>query len=289
MSYHQIIQRLAPIYGIGEARAIVRLVLDHLFGMSLTDIMLGKVNELSREDTLQLEKIIVRLENNEPVQYILGYQEFCGHTFHVAPGVLIPRPETELLVEHANTMAHTIPASSQGAILDIGTGSGCIAISIALANPSASVHAWDISLDALNIAQQNAKNLGANVAFHQVDALTLDSDNSNIDAETSTTSYSLIVSNPPYICQKEANEMERNVLDHEPHNALFVPDEDPLLFYRAIGRFAYTALNTEGCLLFEVNRAYASDVATLLKTLGFRETNIIKDQFDNDRIVTCRK
>lgn len=290
MTYQEILQRLNPVYGTGEARAIARLVLEERFGLSLTDIIFGKVNELSRENSQELEKIIVRLENSEPVQYILGYQDFCGHRFHVAPGVLIPRPETELLtplttIEGIKT---TIEGITRGAnnpgfsLLDIGTGSGCIAISWALAYPEAHVEGWDISLDALRIAQGNAESLGAkNVNFRQVDIL----DERNIPADNPPGGWNVIVSNPPYICRSEAADMEQNVLEHEPDTALFVPDDDPLLFYRAIAQFGTKALADNGMLLFEINRAYGQDICSMLHDLGYGNIQLIKDQYDNDRII----
>lgn len=284
MTYQEILQRLNPVYGTGEARAIARLVLEERFGLSLTDIIFGKVNELSRENSQELEKIIVRLENSEPVQYILGYQDFCGHRFHVAPGVLIPRPETELL-----TPLTTIDGITHGAdnpdfsILDIGTGSGCIAISWALAYPDAHVEGWDISPDALRIAQGNAESLGAkNVTFRHVDIL----DEHTIPADMPSGGWKAIVSNPPYICRSEAADMEQNVLEHEPDTALFVPDDDPLLFYRAIAQFGTRSLANGGMLLFEINRAYGQDICGMLRSLGYSDIQLIKDQFDNDRIVT---
>lgn len=284
MTYQEILQRLNPVYGTGEARAIARLVLEERFGLSLTDIIFGKVNELSRENSQELEKIIVRLENSEPVQYILGYQDFCGHRFHVAPGVLIPRPETELL-----TPQTTIDGITNGAdkpdfsILDIGTGSGCIAISWALAYPEAHVEGWDISPDALRIAQGNAESLGAkNVTFRHVDIL----DELTIPADMPSGGWKAIVSNPPYICRSEAADMEQNVLEHEPDTALFVPDDDPLLFYRAIAQFGTRALANGGMLLFEINRAYGQDICGMLRSLGYGDIQLFKDQYDNDRIVT---
>lgn len=284
MTYQEILQRLNPVYGTGEARAIARLVLEERFGLSLTDIIFGKVNELSRENSQELEKIIVRLENSEPVQYILGYQDFCGHRFHVTPGVLIPRPETELL-----TPLTTIDGITHGAdkpdfsILDIGTGSGCIAISWALAYPDAHVEGWDISPDALRIAQGNAESLRAkNVTFRHVDIL----DEHTIPADMPSGGWKAIVSNPPYICRSEAADMEQNVLEHEPDTALFVPDDDPLLFYRAIAQFGTRALAKGGMLLFEINRAYGQDICGMLRSLGYSDIQLIKDQYDNDRIVT---
>lgn len=283
MTYQDILHRLQREYDTHEARALARLVLDECFGLSLTDIMCDKVNDFSREDNERLEKIIVRLENHEPAQYIIGHEYFCGHRFHVAPGVLIPRPETEELVEHILEQK-----DAKSRILDIGTGSGCIAISLALALPEAQVEAWDISDAALAIAQSNAETLSAgNVSFRQSDILAVANSAAPSPTPLSTCSerYSLIVSNPPYICQKEAKDMERNVLEHEPSLALFVPDSDPLLFYRAIAEFGTQALESQGQLWFEINRAYGTEVCTMMQSLGYTDVELITDQFNNPRIV----
>lgn len=270
MTYQEILVRLRAVYDIGEARALARMMLQEAFGLSLTDVMCDKVNDFSREDNERLEKIIVRLENHEPLQYILGYEDFCGHRFGVAPGVLIPRPETEELVENISSSR-----CRKHRILDIGTGSGCIAISLALAHPDAYVEAWDISDDALRIASDNAQRLGAKVVFRKVDVL------SNIPHAE----WDVIVSNPPYICRSEAADMQRNVLDYEPDIALFVPDDDPLKFYRAIAGYGAKTLVQGGQLWFEINRAYGSEVCVLLAGLGYHDVLPINDQFDNPRIV----
>lgn len=268
----QIVKRLTPIYGLGEARALARLLLEEAFGFTYTDIVCGKVSELSAEDLERLETYVCRLERHEPIQYVLGYADFCDHRFHVSPGVLIPRPETELLVE---AIQHVPGVTS---ILDIGTGSGCIAISLALALPEAHVEAWDISHAALRIAQDNAQRLSAaNVTFREVDVLSQPPTDGR---------FSLIVSNPPYICRRESQDMAPNVLDHEPHEALFVPDDDPLLFYRAIATLGTQLLTSGGQLWFEINRAYGADVCLLMQSLGYIGVHLQNDQFDNPRIVS---
>lgn len=281
MTYQEILQRLTPAYGADEARAVTRLVLEERYGFSLTDIIFCKVSELSLEESKELEKIIVRLENNEPVQYILGYQDFCGHRFHVEPGVLIPRPETEELIR---LVAQDDGIGGTRGILDIGTGSGCIAISLALLHPDAKVEAWDISDDALRIARGNADTLCArNVTFRQVDVL----DSAATLRATPPEGWTAIVSNPPYICRSEARDMEHNVLDYEPDTALFVPDDDPLLFYRAIAQYGRHSLAEGGQLFFEINRAYGNDVSDMLARLGYTGISVLKDQFGNDRMVRC--
>ena len=299
MTYNQLWKRLTAIYNEREAQAIVRTVLDALFGMSLTDICLGKVTQLSADDTTRLEKIIQRLEKSEPVQYVLGAEWFAGRLFGVAPGVLIPRPETEALVQWAcdeakekekekedNSKEERSKEEKEGlrkegeaphpSILDIGTGSGCIAITVALALPQARVTAWDISPDALAIAAGNAHKLGASVRFEHQDALSAPDDKERWD---------VIVSNPPYICDRERADMSDNVLSYEPELALFVPDSDPLLFYRAIARYASKALKPDGRLLFETNTAYAHEVAQTMANEGFTAIEVRNDCFGKPRMV----
>ena len=344
MTYNQLWKRLTAIYNEREAQAIVRTVLDALFGMSLTDICLGKVTQLSADDTTRLEKIMQRLEKSEPVQYVLGAEWFAGRLFDVAPGVLIPRPETEDLVKWAcdeakekednskeergkeekevskkgeapqkeeQPLSSPLKEEEEGlrkgkdasqkeeqhlssllksnkevsekgeevphpSILDIGTGSGCIAITVALALPQARVTAWDISTDALAIAAGNAHRLGASVRFEHQDALSAPDDEERWD---------VIVSNPPYICDKERADMSDNVLSYEPELALFVPDSDPLLFYRAIARYASKALKPGGRLLFETNTAYAHEVAQAMADEGFTAIEVRNDCFGKPRMV----
>ena len=297
MTYNQLWKRLTAIYNEREAQAIVRTVLDALFGMSLTDICLGKVTQLSADDTTRLEKIMQRLEKSEPVQYVLGAEWFAGRLFDVAPGVLIPRPETEELVKWTCDEAkekekednskeergkEEKEVSKKGeeaphpSILDIGTGSGCIAITVALALPQARVTAWDISTDALAIAAGNAHRLGASVRFEHQDALSAPDDEERWD---------VIVSNPPYICDRERADMSDNVLSYEPELALFVPDSDPLLFYRAIARYASKALKPGGRLLFETNTAYAHEVAQVMANEGFTAIEVRNDCFGKPRMV----
>lgn len=272
MNLRELTSRLSQRYDRREARAILRMVMESAFHMSWTDALCGDMAKLSSEQVSQLDSIMNRLEHGEPVQYILGEASFCDRTFHVEAGVLIPRPETELLVEECNQKTDNL------CVLDIGTGSGCIATTIALNHPSWTVEGWDISDTALRIAKDNAQRLGAdNVTFRKVDIL-------GSDIECSG-KFDIIVSNPPYICEKERNDMESIVKDHEPELALFVPDDDPLRFYKAITAFATHYLNKGGKLAFEINRAYHQEVAQLLSTAGFHDVMAKKDQFDNYRIV----
>lgn len=297
MTYHDICQRLTPLYGQQEAKAMTRMLLEDLFGLSFADILCGATEHLSDADTLRLQQSVARLLDAEPLQYVTGTAFFCGHPFHVAPGVLIPRPETEWMVDTAVNLV----TSSAPRILDIGTGSGCIAISISLALADRHCHteAWDISEDALRIATDNAERLGVDVKFRRRDALRLEEDfpaeknqggadvSSGLDV--STASWDIIVSNPPYICNREAADMHANVLRHEPHIALFVPDTDPLLFYRAIARYAMRSLRKGGWLLFECNTLYAHDTARMASDMGFATSVVEDDCFGKPRFVKAQK
>ena len=289
------LQILRQRYGSGEARALYELIMERRFGLSRTDILLGKDTTLSAEDKAELEIIVDRVAKGEPVQYVLGCADFCGREFLVGPGVLIPRPETQELVRLVEQ--HLALGST---VLDIGTGSGCIAITLALAGYE--VTALDVSDVALSFARRNAERLGAKLEFVKRDIKAPSplplwgsaSEAKRFAAWTlpqrgSRRGLSAIVSNPPYICESEASAMDGNVLDHEPHLALFVPDHDPLLFYRAISEFGLEHLAADGLLFFEVNRAYTEQVAELLLQKGYRETKIVKDQYDNNRFVWARK
>lgn len=300
MTYHDICQRLTPLYGQQEAKAMTRLLLEDLFSLSFADILCGATEHLSDADTLRLQQSVARLLDAEPLQYVTGTVFFCGHPFHVAPGVLIPRPETEWIVDTAVNLV----MSSAPRILDIGTGSGCIAtsISLALADRHCHTEAWDISEDALRIAADNAERLGADVEFRRRDALRLEEEKSEemrLEEEKggavvtsgldAAESWDIIVSNPPYICNREAADMHANVLRHEPHLALFVPDTDPLLFYRAIASYAMRSLRKGGWLLFECNTLYAHDTAQMALDMGFATGVVEDDCFGKPRFVKAQK
>ncbi len=275
MTYQELWHSLVPLYDPSEAQAIVRLVLDDAFGLSLADILCGGVEALPCESREKIGAMMRRLADAEPVQYVLGHACFCGHRFAVEPGVLVPRPETEWLVERTADLLRG-RADSAPRVLDIGTGSGCIAVSIALGVCGARVEAWDISPDALATARGNALSLGAEVEFCQRDALSPPHDCGRWD---------VIVSNPPYVCHCERADMAANVLRHEPHTALFVPDADPLLFYRSIGTYARTALAGGGRLLFECNTRFAADTAHMLTGMGFARARVVDDCFMKPRFV----
>lgn len=301
MTYHDICQRLTPLYGPQEAKAMTRMLLEDLFSLSFADILCGATEHLSDADTLRLQQSVARILDAEPLQYVTGTAFFCGHPFHVAPGVLIPRPETERIVDTAVNLV----MSSAPRILDIGTGSGCIAtsISLALADRHCYTEAWDISEDALRIATDNAERLGAEVKFRRRDALRLEEEKSEemrlekekggaealSDTNAAAESWNIIVSNPPYICNREAADMHANVLRHEPHLALFVPDTDPLLFYRAIASYAMRSLRKGGWLLFECNMLYAHDTAQMASDMGFATSVVEDDCFGKPRFVKAQK
>ena len=290
MSYQQFWRSLAQTYDEGEAKAIARMVYEVRFGLTLPDLLLGKDTQLSADQQEELREIVRRLQKQEPVQYILGQAEFCGRTFHVAPGVLIPRPETEELcrwiVKEAKDKTspqpspkEREPAVRKPSILDIGTGSGCIAITLATELPEAQVTAWDISEQALVIARDNARRLNVNVRFEQVDILHYQ------NTSPSPSSLSFIVSNPPYILNKERARMENNVLGYEPHLALFVPDDDPLLFYRAIATFGQKALKPGGSLYFEINPLCAAELQDLLRMMSYHDIETRCDEYGKQRMM----
>ncbi len=356
MNHQELIRLLTPAYGVGEARAIVRLVMEERFGLSQTDLLLGKDTTLSADERNDFEKIAQRLIAGEPVQYVLGYADFCGHRFSVSPAVLIPRPETEELVravldsstlnakrsplnsplgfaaslsEEPSPLRSALPLCSaknphrsplnphpstlnaqrsarlcrfaqrrtlnpqpsarlcrfaqrrtlNAKILDLCTGSGCIAVSLALALPEAEVIGIDISDEALEVARLNAKNLQAdNVRFFRADVLA--------DSLDFAGPADVIVSNPPYVMQAEALQMASHVLEHEPHLALFVPDDDALRFYRAIADAGRRLLRPGGMIAVEINSALPEETAAVFKNAGFIDSEVLNDQFGRPRILS---
>lgn len=267
------LQRLRQAFPAGEARALYELIMQHRFGLSRTDIVLGKDTTLSAVEQAELGEIVERVANSEPVQYVLGSETFCGHTFRVTPDVLIPRPETQELVR---LVQQALPSGS--AVLDIGTGSGCIAVTLAVAGYR--LTAFDVSEKALQVARENALALGAKVDFRREDILCPSACGEQWDA---------IVSNPPYICLSEARDMDDNVLLHEPHLALFVPDDNPLVFYRAIADYAVQHLVEGGMLFFETNRSYNQQVMQMLMEKNYNNVMACKDRYDNARFVCAKK
>ena len=271
VSVSHIRRALQESYSVQEAANLSRIVCCEMLGQTTIDYYLGKDIILSSKEMQKLNGILARLLNFEPIQYIQGTARFLERSYHVAPGVLIPRPETEELVE---VMLREIPPDAR--ILDIGTGSGCIAISLSKAFPNAKVTAWDVSEDALCIARRNNDDLQASVCFVKQDVLAWRGDGGQC--------YDVIVSNPPYITESEKQEMERNVLDWEPFSALFVPNNDPLLFYRRIGELGRMMLVDGGRLYFEINRAYGEATAMMLCGQGYTGIRILKDISGNDRL-----
>lgn len=293
MTYDDIWRRLAGVYDQREARAVARMLVEEKFSLSFADIICGGVEALPDADKQWIEAAVKRLEQGEPIQYVLGWAWFGGLKFNVRSGVLIPRPETEWLVD--NICAHPAPLNDRPLrILDIGTGSGCIALSIKQRLPETYVEAWDISTEALSIAADNARSLGLDVVWRQQDALnitpnvlsTTPNDNSVVP---DSPLWDVIVSNPPYICERERTDMARNVLEHEPSTALFVPDTDPLLFYRAITRYAVGSLNEEGRMLFECNTLYAGDTARMMADEGMTATQVYDDCFGKPRFAVGKR
>jgi len=300
--YRNLWQPLTALYDEGEAKAIVRWVLEVRFGLTWTDIICGKVEELSPDDQTTLETILRRLAAGEPVQYVVGLADFGPRLFHVAPGVLIPRPETYELCqwivlkrkEERGERREDSQRAETLKILDIGTGSGCIACTLAAEIVGAEVTAWDISEEALTIARENAKRTHIHVSFERVDVLKRREDSfrgtrNEEGGRRREDIWDLIVSNPPYICEKERTEMERNVLEHEPETALFVPDDDPLLFYRTIAEYGRETLKPDGWLYFEINPLYLSDLQELLHVMGYHAIEGKEDQYGKTRMIRAQK
>lgn len=264
---------LQDIYPLQELKNLTFIICKDILQLPELDIYLGKDVKLSEEKEQLLKSVIQRLQQHEPIQYVRGTADFYGFSFLVSPGALIPRPETEELVDLI--MKETIPSPR---ILDIGTGSGCIAITLNKKIAGSKVEGWDISTAALDIASRNSKELKADVHFKQQDILLF---------QPQTEVFDIIVSNPPYITEKEKESMHKNVLDWEPGTALFVPNNDPLLFYRHIATIAKQMLTPAGKLYFEINRAYGNETRTMLEELGYQHIQLIKDLSQNHRIITA--
>ena len=285
MTYRELWQPLTSRYTEPEAKAVARYLLEVGYGLSMTDILSGGAKRLPAD---VMEENRRRLLNGEPVQYVIGKAEFGGRIFKVSPAVLVPRPETYELCQWVEEEESGKRREERDyCVLDIGTGSGCIAITLALDMPYAKVEAWDISEKALNIARQNAESLNAQVHFRQVDALNEPTEDSSLF--TLHSSLNIIISNPPYICKQEATAMEAHVLDHEPHQALFVPDDDPLLFYRARAQYGKSALVAGGWLYFEINPLYHEVLEKMLDEMGYFGIEMRKDQFGQWRFARAQR
>ena len=275
--YHEIKKMLAGYYPDAEASALAKMLLVEVLHFSTLELFGGKDKEVFKKDLDVLYEMSRRLQNREPIQYIIGRETFCGMPFVVNRHVLIPRPETQDLVEW---IAEEDQQTNPCRLLDMGTGSGCIAISLAKKLPHVQVEAWDISGEALQVARQNALNNQVKVDFHQQDILS---------ASPGIAEWNVIVSNPPYITNKEKAEMEANVLNWEPHTALFVPDHDPLLFYRRKAQLGMNMLVNGGALYFEINRAYGTETIAMLQALGYKDIIIRKDRFNNERMIKATR
>lgn len=270
--------QLQDIYGTEEVSSIFYITADHISGFSRADTILKGSQALSEEQEAAYLKVLEALKAGKPIQYILGETVFYGLPFKVSPAVLIPRPETEELVEwviESSSLADVTGSSLR--IIDIGTGTGCIAISLKKNLPFSEVSALDVSKDAIDIASTNA-------SLNQIDINFIKAD---IREFTTRQKFDVIVSNPPYITEKEEEQMHDNVLDHEPHLALFVPNEKPLMFYEAIADFAWVSLSDMGLLFFEINEHYAKETMEMLTAKSFINIELRKDMQGKDRMIKC--
>ena len=268
---------LKPFYPDSEIKSLIRLILEQVCKIKPYEISICKDKKISINERLEIERIITSLKEYKPIQYILGETEFFGLIFSVNQSVLIPRPETEELVE-------LILKNHQGKnlrILDIGTGSGCIAISLAKNRPSAIVYAIDISEDAISMAKENAVQNQVEIQFYRQDILEKLPD--NISGEK----FDIIVSNPPYVTPKEKFAIHDNVLKYEPHTALFVPQNNPLLFYERIADIGHSLLNKSGLLYFEINSLYGKEICQMLQTKAYSGIKLYQDISGKDRIISA--
>lgn len=272
----QLRESLSPVIEAGELQAMIRVICEDVFNYDQVDVALRQDHELPDFAPERIAEIIARLKRHEPLQYVVGSARFHGHRFKVTPAVLIPRPETEQLVD----LIIDENPDADLKVLDMGTGCGCIAIALARALKFAQVDALDVSRDALAVARQNAALLKTpGVRFFESDML----------ASQPSACYDIIVSNPPYICWSERESMDRNVKDFEPGQALFVPDSDPLLYYKAIAHYASQSLEHGGKLYLEINQRFGNEVKHLLESCGLDDVRIIEDSFGHVRFAAARQ
>lgn len=269
-------EELSGYYTQGEVSALTRIIATEMLGVAQMTFFLKDDVTLTAEQEALLANTLERLKEHEPIQYIQGYSDFCALRFKVTPATLIPRPETSELVEWIAADHHGKTVN----ILDIGTGSGCIAVSLAHKLPQSKATAWDISPEALTIAAENSRSNGTEVTFELVDILS---------HEPTEAQFDIIVSNPPYIKENEKSAMQSNVLCWEPHTALFVPDSDPLIFYRTIAEKGLQMLATDGTLYFEINRAHGAETMEMLANIGYTNIELRKDFAGNDRMIKATK
>jgi release factor glutamine methyltransferase len=277
-------QSLVTLYDVKEIQAITLIAISEVCNLSKAKIKAFPELELPPHQIEKLQNILSQLTTGKPIQYILGKTEFYGLTFYVNPSVLIPRPETEELVEWVlfsvggEQWAVGSEQWAVASILDVGTGSGCIAISLKKHLPGFEVSAIDISADALITAKENAELNDVEIDFIQADVL-------HLKSEIEHPTFEIIISNPPYITQHDKTQMHTNVTDFEPHTALFVPEDDPLIFYKAIADFAVTHLVPGGLLFFEINESYGKEIVELLTDKGFKNIELKKDIGGSDRLI----
>lgn len=273
---------LADLYSADEIKQFCYLLVEDRFGWSKAQYLLNRHTTLSEDDTAWLISGLLALQSAKPIQYILGHAWFMGMKLAVNQSVLIPRPETEELV-HLIANQHSNSTLAPLRIIDIGTGSGCIAIALKKAIPGAHVCALDISADALQIARHNAQNQSENIDFIHADILEWEFVFQNEQR------FDIVVSNPPYITTAEQVDMHRNVMEHEPHRALFVQESAPLLFYEHMAAFALQHLRSGGDLYVEINRSYGRDVVDLFQKKGLENVNLYQDMQGADRMVHAKK
>lgn len=275
----QFIKELSPFYDAYEAESFFYLILEDKHRLRQIDLALNHELAFLESDFVVWDSLLLQLKKEVPIQYLLGKTHFYGLDFEVNENVLIPRPETEELVEWIIKENSKNDKSKKLKILDIGSGSGCIAISLAKNIPNAEVYAIDVSKKALETAKKNALNNNVEVTFIQQDIL---------KAEELKYNFDIIVSNPPYVRNLEKEEIKKNVLDYEPHLALFVEDNDALIFYRKIATLAQKNLLENGQLYFEINQYLGEETKELLETLNFKNIELRKDIYDNDRMISCK-
>ncbi len=273
------VNEITPLYGVHEAKQMVYMLTEHFYGIDRVKLALNPEFRLSESELSLIDFAVNDLKKYKPIQYIIGQTEFCGRMFQVTENVLIPRHETEELVQLAIDFAKAKDGIHQ--ILDIGTGSGCIAISLALELTETKVSALDISIEALALAKKNAEKLAAKVNFFEYDILK----QSELGISPK---WDLIVSNPPYVTQADKGKMSRNVLAWEPHLALFVTDENPLIFYKRILDFSKIYLNPNGCIMLEINELYGAEVVVLFQANGFSSVKLHCDIHQKPRFVTAK-
>lgn len=273
--WDKVLAAAARRYEPREARAVASLLCESLFGIRFTDVVIEPDAPYPLRDESLLERVLRETEQGRPVQYIIGHTVFCGLTLNVREGVLIPRPETEELV---NWIVSETPGETSPRILDIGTGSGAIALALAAQLPGARVTGLDVSPEALTIARENARFNRLDAGFIRTDILT----------DQPQGPYEVIVSNPPYVTRSEMRQMQQHVLDYEPHLALFVDDDDPLLFYRVIAAKGKALLTGSGSLYFEINEQFGPQTVQLLEQNGYRDIALLDDLFGKPRMIRAR-